>query len=317
MRNIIRMLGIALSVAAAGEVPAADESKAQDCKPRLYVSVPLRVTPEAVHVPVTLDGRQGFMALSTESTVSAMSKDVVKELKLKKKRLQAGPFGGPAAETAEIKAFQLGTGNFGATRFIVAEVPVAGDVIGTLGMDLFNSVDLELDLARSRMNLFVQNTCGAKGVYWTSSVASSPIVRSPFGATTFVTEVEGRKVETGIASSLLNSIIRTDASKELFGFDESSEGLTAEPSAEGDTPVRYRSMQLAAPGAASTPIRVNVLPVKGPCKVQTGPSGAAGYGMTCPGVMPLMLGRQALQQLRLYFASAQNVLYYSAASATP
>jgi hypothetical protein len=266
---------------------------------------------------VTVEGRQGFMALSTESTVSAISKDLARDLKLKRRRLPAGPFGGPPpGEAVEVQAFHLGSGNFGATRFIVADVPVAGDVIGSMGMELFNSVDLELDLARSRMNLFVQNKCAARAAYWSGTVASSPIMRSPFGLTTFVMEIDGRKVETGIASSLLNSIIRTDASKALFDFDETSEGLAADTDAQGDAPARYRTMQLAAPGAASTSIRVNVLPVKGPCKVQTGPSGAAGYGTTCPGVMPLLLGRQALQQLRLYFASAQNVLYYSAASAT-
>src|SRR5262245_32027250 len=136
---------------AAGYSLAAAETKSQDCVGKLYVSVPLRVTPEAVHVPVTIEGRPGFLVLSTESSASALSKDLVRELKLKRKRLPAGPFGGPAAETVKVESFQLASGNFGATRLLVDEAPVVGDVLGTLGMELFSSVDLELDLARSRM----------------------------------------------------------------------------------------------------------------------------------------------------------------------
>jgi hypothetical protein len=75
------------------------------------------------------------------------------------------------------------------------------------------------------------------------------------------------------------------------------------------------AMQLTAPGLTATNTRVVLVPA-----AQCGdrpPVTGSRIAEECRRPQPLMLGRNILEQLRLYFATKERMLYYTAAEPTP
>ena len=52
-----------------------------------------------------------------------------------------------------------------------------GEVAGDLGTRMFEKVDLELDIAGGKFNLFSSDHCPGNVVYWTKNYAELPLKR--------------------------------------------------------------------------------------------------------------------------------------------
>lgn len=81
-------------------------------------------------------------------------------------------------------------------------------------------------------------------------------------------------------------------------------------------PVSYRAMKMTARGLSVTNADVELIPGAKGCIVShhSGPQNSAGYE-NCYGPQPLRLGLDLLRHLRLYFATEEHVLYFTAADA--
>jgi hypothetical protein len=80
----------------------------------------------------------------------------------------------------------------------------------------------------------------------------------------------------------------------------------------------YRAMRLTAPGltVSDTRIRLSVPRQLGGCILETRGRKGGGVGYTgCENVYPMSLGRNILTQLRLYFATKEQILYFTAVGA--
>lgn len=225
--------------------------------------------------------------------------------------------GATATKLVNVDSLQIGNVLFGKnTQLLVApakEPRHAGiPIIGALGTDLFTPVDFELDLAHKTLNLFSQDHSSG-GVYWSDTAAVIPMYRGPMHDLYFAMELDGKRIETGIATGQEDSSLAIAASRLPFNFDAQSPG-----SEVGRHQGYYRVMKLTTPGLAVSNAMIQ-LRADNSCKVvvKTFEGHTAGYsGTGCFGQYPLELGLDVLKKLRLYFATKEQVLYVTAADAT-
>jgi hypothetical protein len=95
-------------------------------------------------------------------------------------------------------------------------------VVGILGMDVLKQTDIELDAAHRKMNLFSPDHCPGHVVYWAAKYDSAPIRFRKLGEFYFPMELDGKKLETTLATSRPMTTLRTDATWHLFHFDTNS-----------------------------------------------------------------------------------------------
>lgn len=301
-------------------VPAVASGK--QCSLTRLTSVELQVDP-VVMLPVTLQGSKAWMTLNTGSVFSVIDGRAADALRLHSKPLPATvemSYGGFRLDKiAVVDSFQIGTVRFRkGTELLLSPQrgPVPryhGDpIVGTLGMDVFVHVDVDLDLAHRRLNLFSQDHCPGAVVYWSDTAASVPMQRGRLGDLYFPIELDGERIQASISTGQWNSSLRTDVSKRVFHFDQQSPGNEVE-TVLGHRRVYYRAMKLTAPGLKVTGARIQLLAPSKWCQVTSFGflHGTVGYD-GC-GVHPLELGLSVIEKLHLYFATGEGVLYFTAA----
>jgi hypothetical protein len=118
----------------------------------------------------------------------------------------------------------------------------------------------------------------------------------------FTVEIDGKKLETSIATSQENSQMTVDVSRLLSPDSTNTPGE-----------VLTRVVRLAA-GDLVIPDKIQLTQTPQGCELSSAgrPDGALGYDR-CYGRFPLVLGRSALRNLHLYFATREKVIYFTVA----
>lgn len=272
-------------------------------------------------VPVKVNGQPAVMTLNM-AAFTMIWKKTADEMKLPRHPLPETvnlfDNGARITDYADLQSLFIGDVSFGKAKLIVIDRDVNPGIAGAIGMDVFARADFELDLAHDKLTLFSQDHCPGKVVYWTNEYSSAPFTISSTGALHFPMEIEGQKVETSLSPLSSASVLRADASRTLFDFDEFSPGVEVEQYTGAGTPsAHYRAMKITAPGLVISNSKIELRRYDDGCKlIGTRKGKAANYGDDCDGVYPLRIGRNVLQQLRIYFATKEKVMYFSGAEAT-
>jgi hypothetical protein len=130
-------------------------------------------------------------------------------------------------------------------------------------------------------------------------------------------ELNGRKLETLLASGETATYLPTDVTRQLYHFDKSSPEVEVEKNARGETLDVYRAMALTASDGSLTILRARILlfdPKGDSCRLASR-EGAIGYDDECLGRFPLRLGTNVLSKLRLYLSIKDKMLYFTDAEA--
>jgi len=163
---------------------------APSCPLTLYTSLPLTTNPDGrVSVPVTVQDKNYSFLVDTGGAVATIGWDQAEELGLEKKRAGTwlGGVGGRVMNTyITTDRFSLGklTGS-GLEAYVQPRSMDGFD--GTLAPDMLKHYDVDLDFAHGKMNLFSQDHCPGKVLYWTKGdyvvlpmqVAPSSHIRLP------------------------------------------------------------------------------------------------------------------------------------------
>jgi hypothetical protein len=185
-------------------------------------------------------------------------------------------------------------------------------IIGGLGMDVLRTVDFELDIAHGKLNLFSQDHCPGRVVYWGGPVASLPLKRGDFGELYFPIKLDGKTLEAVLFPASTHSALYSDAAKVLYGVDEHSAENKTLTETDGKT-ITYRRMNVATPAFEVRNAFVELQPQGDKyCVVAHHGSDGAGYD-GCRGSHPLLLGISVLSKLRIYVATKEGMLYLSPA----
>src|SRR5690606_34377440 len=163
-----------------------------------------------VLVPVRVAGQDVWMTLQMSSGLAMISPAGARQLGLRTGWVRTDVrmmYNNQRMEKeAKIESFVIGGANFtGWTRYVEPgpERPVplyvlARPVIGTLSARYMNAVDMELDLAGGKMNLYRHARCRGEQVYWTDAYTTETLYGDPSGLLFFPMEVDGKRVETSL-----------------------------------------------------------------------------------------------------------------------
>jgi hypothetical protein len=299
---------------------------ANDCHLKQYSSLDLLELPNGLLlVPVAIQDSHAFMILNTISGFSGVTNNAVLRFALPYKRIPSGlgvRFGSSPVEwVATAKGFSLGGLQFETADFTIIPNDTIGphpddvQIIGTLGMDVLAHVDVELDAANRKMNLFSQDHCAGNTVYWSNTYDSMPVRFGKLGELYFPMELDGKELETTLATGNTTTTLFADVAKKIYKLDRRSNGVQAEVGPVGTATTYYRAMELKGKGIQIINAHITLIdrPQNDPCHLGSR-SGAVMYE-GCDGVHPLQLGRNVLTKLRIYIAMKEKVLYFTSAAA--
>jgi predicted aspartyl protease len=276
-------------------------------------------------VSVTIDGHAMSMILDTATALSWISPEAVRHLGLKTlpwpdRAARMSLAGLEIQRFMEVRGFRLGSTSLKEVDVVVS--PKFGgwnstEPAGVLGMDTLSGFDIELDLAHNTLNLFSQDHCAGKVVYWADAYQSLPMKLSPLGIYYFPMELNGRKLETLLATGETTTYLPTDVTRQLYHFDKSSPEVEVESNGRDGTKDVYRAMALTAGDGALTILKARILLFDRDhfsCRLALR-DGAIGYDDECLGLFPLRLGTNVVSKLRLYLATKEKTLYLTDAEA--
>jgi predicted aspartyl protease len=285
----------------------------KDCQLKQYASLDLAGPPNGnLLVPVTLKGSHAFMILNTSSAFSTITESAASRLALQVKTIASDMqmrAGGKAVQkVAWANGLAIGNVAFKSIDLVIlsnifdlSDTPV----IGMLGMNAFSQVDVELDAANRKLNLYSQDHCPGHVVYWSKTYDSVPIRFGEMGEFYFPMELDGKKLETTLATGNSMTTLSTDVTRKLYNFDKDSSDVEATG--------HYRAMKLSGEGIDIINAHVQLvdLPANTSCTLSSRFNAASYDG--CLGRHPLQLGRNVLTKLRIYIATKEKVLYFTRA----
>lgn len=209
---------------------------------------------------------------------------------------------------------QLGKLDFPDVAFLVVpdSATNTGEVAGMFGMASLRGYDIELNLAQHWINLFSQDHCDGKVVYWSQSYLAAPIRVNENGQLLVEVKLDGQSLWAMIDSGASHSSIRQGDASWLFGISPQSPGaevIGTTVSADGGVLTTYRvpfhTLEMA--GVTFHNPEIHVLPdIKGISLPDRATALRRGD--------PIMtLGVEELTKLRLYLAIKERMLYLTPA----
>jgi hypothetical protein len=338
---------IALCANASGQ--AASNSQG-NCVLNQYASLDVIVTQDnQILLPASINGQDVYLTLQLGSALSSVSRVAADQTGMTIRKFE--PYGNGASTGSNIRQTgdaspgirrsdgvsldslaKADTLSFGAVKFRdvefltsekLTEELVLGPagksfVAGFVGMSLFANLDLEVNLARGKINLFAPNTCKGAAVYWASEYTTLPLRRTAIGQPYFVVELDGKKLGAQFATGSNESVIFTDVSKKLYGWDASSPGIETQTLSDGREKSKYKAMAITANGLSIMNANVT-LNEPDKCRARAGigfdRDKAATYGDQCFNVMPFYIGMSLLKKMHIYISSKEGLMYLTTADA--
>ncbi len=309
MKDLWRRIVLGVSfLVLLGQATAGITKESKSCPTRPLASIDLAVD-GPVLVPVTLQGQPAWMILQTEASVTLIYSNAAEALHLSTRNIEKDYFqmnlgGRRVTQLASFKPLTIGDLSLARTDFMVDPFPRVGQmyagrwIAGSLAMDLLWPYDVELDLAHKKLVLYPASSCGGRAVSWTDHYGQMPMNFTAIGNVYFTAEIDGTKLEASIATSSEGSAMSVDVAQRLMTPVQVGAPLT-------------KIIKLAS-GELVIPETMQLIGAPQGCVLGTAgnPDGALGYS-GCYGRYPLVLGREALRKLHLYFASKPRLIYFS------
>ena len=269
--------------------------------------------------PRPVSTRRGNMA-GGASVSTPPEIDTSKIVMLNQRQTEAisvyGTGGQPIREETAGQPVRIGRLDFPDVSFLVIPDQSAGDtgVAGMFGMDFLRGYDIELNLSQHWINLFSQDHCPGKVVYWGEAYLQAPIEISDTGQIMVEARLDGQRVQALIDTGASHSSIRQGDASWLFGFTAESPGVTAVDStqaADGAVLTAYRApfKTLELAGITFGNPDIHVLP--NPKAINQ--SDHTSLAQRREDAV-LTLGVNELSRLRIYLALRERMLYVTPAS---
>jgi len=173
---------------------------------------------------------------------------------------------------------------------------------GTLAPDMLKHYDVDLDFAHGKMNLFSQDHCPGKVLYWTKGdYVVLPMQVAPSSHIRLPVTVDGKTIMAIVDTGAVSSIMSMHAAN-FLGVSEDSPGLKLKTSEGYDRQTRIYSYPFKT-------LQMGDITVKNP-RITVASNefmGAVGNDM--------ILGMGILRQLHLYIAYKEQKFYITPAGA--
>jgi hypothetical protein len=311
---------LAAAVALLGTAPAAG---AAECQLTQYASADIVFHPQAgVLVPVRIGEQDAWVALYMSSGLAMISPAAVRQLGLKTgyvdPTLNIRANGQPVEREVKLESLVIGGANFAGWSFYVQPGPErplnqyqGRPMIGTLSARFMNVVDMELDLAGRKMNLFKHSRCRGGQVYWSREYTKEYLYVDPSGLLYFPMEIDDRRIETSLNTAGPRSRLSETIARRYFGFRRDA-SAPRNNAPRGSFPiVGARNVALTARQLSLADQPVHVYDdLERRCDYGQSERGSNAIGFrNCFGIVPFEIGTELLQQLRIYIASEEKQIY--------
>ncbi|HEY4115251.1 MAG TPA: retroviral-like aspartic protease family protein [Rhizomicrobium sp.] len=326
MFNIrVILVGGILSAVAAFSSPV----QADDCRLQRIASLDMQQAENGILIPVTIEGTSKLMLIDTGAPLSTMDPKVTGDLHLITERVVQGMMytssGRQFTLLARIHDLSIGDMHAGNLKFLVWPERMWSDdkVAGTLGADFLRHYDIELDFASHKLNLFSQDHCEGKVVYWTTGpVAVAPIHVVNSGHIVVPVTLDGHDVDAVFDTGASATVLSLEAAENTFGLKTSTPDLVRADDGKADNPFyrhQFKSLVLDGVNIANPTVYVREDRIQSselPGATGTKLAAASG-GSEEDGATDLILGMRELQKLHIYIAYKEQKLYISAGSPQP
>jgi hypothetical protein len=310
-----------VGLAVLSDPPTQGTPPTDGCQMHRLASIDLKRTAGgAILVPVTINKTAAYMYIEIASHMSVISQQAVGRLKLPVRKIGEAmeiSLGSHKVEDyASAREFALAGLAYPDQGFLVDPNSSSSswydseEVIGVLGNGILWTMDLELDLAHLKMNLYEPGRCTTHPVYWATDYEVVPLQRDPLGEYHFPMELDGRKLDATFSTGNSVTTLSTDVTKRVYGFGKESLGVDTVADANGFTSSQYRAMKLTTSGLSVVDERVRLVdPPASRCELIKRPD-AIGY-TGCLYHYPLKLGNSILEKLHIYIDTKGNQMYYT------
>jgi hypothetical protein len=310
---------------------------AEPCKLSMIGDLKVAIGPAGgVLIPVSIDGQDAWMVLGLHNGLSDVVPQTVAAYHLAPHKLMENKgTGSHLREQSEriksgkqainnfVRIDSLRIGQLDLTGFeaLIGQGPpgpmpryLGKPVIGRLGSSLAKLFDVELNLAENNVRLFKAQGCKEAPVYWAKEFTAVPMHFDVSGTMIFDMDLEGRKIDTALATDTGNSVLDRRSTERFFAFKPDAPELERQTLPNGEV-VTFRAMSLTAEGVKVNNTRVRLIDRKdSPCKLDRNKSSAIVYA-NCFNVTPFALGTDVLKRLRLIIVNGQDSIYVTAAAA--
>jgi len=196
---------------------------------------------------------------------------------------------------------------------------------GVLAGDLLMLFDVEFDFAKGKLNLFSQNHCPGKVVYWTQSgYAEIPFhfQNGPMQANDhidFNMTLDGHELLSELDTGSSWTWIRHKTASQIFGLEDTSPGMKRDPNSTDNAPAfmkQFDLLQLGGVAVKNPEVYIftdhfeDAFHMAHSEKSRDDPIYGASVSLEA-----MTLGMNVIRKLHLYVAYKEHTIYVTAADA--
>lgn len=232
----------------------AGHAHAETCSLAQAASLDMNWTPSGrFTVPVSVNGKTLQFMVDTAGVFSELSETAAQELKLEPKgtgNFMYGVNGKIPIRMVKADSFMVGPNNAKDFHFVLRSAAKEGDVQvdGVLSSDFLTLFDVEIDSAHKKFNLFSQDHCAGKVVYWTRDayaeipfhLSGDALHISRDNHIDLTAQLDGHDVSTEFDTGSAMTWLRLKSAKLIMGIDESSPGMEKVSEAGANSLAVYR-----------------------------------------------------------------------------
>ncbi|MGH6889186.1 MAG: aspartyl protease family protein [Rhizomicrobium sp.] len=296
-------------------------ASADDCKLARIASFDFAEN-GAIIVPVSINGTSVQMAFDTGAPLSAIDPNVANNLALPQRRIMQGVVyneaGQPFSYIATVHDFGLGTAHASNLEFLVWPSPISTSmqIGGTLAADLLRHYDVDIDFGAHKLNLFSQDHCPGRVVYWTSdNVAVVPVHVVESGHVIVPVTLDGQSFDAVLDTGSTFSSLSQEAAYNTFRLSPGSPDMTnIGDIGPGKVPVyRHTFKSLALDGLSIGNPAISIFEVGAKVHAPTHLGSRIADYDERGGNTDFVLGLNELRHLHLYIAYKEQKLYITPA----
>ncbi len=298
----------------------ADIARAEDCGLKQYASLELKEEEkDEPIVPVMVNDTPRSMIVDVGG-INTLDEGIVTALKMQEHDVNRGVkfFSGNGSQVTRfvtVRDLQVGSAHMPNWFALVASSRQAWadrGIAGVLGSDFLANFDLDFDFGGRKLNLFSQDHCEGKVVYWSGAYAEIPFEIDESRHIRLVVTLDGKDLQGILDTGDSQSTLAMSAARTLFGIDPDSAGVTTDE--DGDKHVTLHALTIGGiavqnPKFYLTPDKMDRAYVKA--------MGLSIYNANIQKKIEpsILIGDNILRKLHLYIAYKERKLYVTAAAA--
>jgi hypothetical protein len=189
----------------------------------------------------------------------------------------------------------------------------ANEYDGILGAEMLQNFDADFDFAAGKLNLFSQDHCPGKTVYWSAKIlATIPFTLDNSLHVRFRAALDGKPLDAIVDTGAINTDLNIDVARRLLGVDAPTPDMEKVAELQGSPVYRRRFQKLEIGGVVIDNPMLLLLPdLVANAAQRTRPRSFASARNR---LVDMLVGMNVLRRLHVYIAYKERTLYITEAA---